>query len=84
MKISKYLKSHQMKALYVYFITLYLFSCNTIKSKTAYQHGFSKVKIWPYLLSIDIIKLLCFNEKTDFLAVLILSQSKGFNYCNYC
>ena len=87
MEIVQYLKSHHMKALYIYFVVLYsffmLYYDFNFKNRTYYQCGFfSKVKIGPYLVNVGIIKLIWFNEKTKFLAVFIPFQSKGFNYYN--
>ena len=72
-----------MKALWDYFLCgMWQDHVYNFKNRTDYQNAFSKLKIWPYLENLEIIKLLCFDEKTELLTAFILSRPKGFNYCN--
>ena len=61
----------------------FLYLASRAENKTDDQWEFSKVKMWPYLVNVDIIKLLWFKKKTKFLAFSILSWPKSFNHCNY-
>ena len=82
MKTIEYLKTHHKSFLLCQFLFLCSTKLSTSKIGQIINLNF-QVKIWPYLVNADIIKLLWFFRKAKFLSVFIPSWSKVFNYCNY-